>query len=451
MSARRPSLLAALCLAAALPAAPLAARPASPEGDDDPLLSALVAEALERNPDWRAAEEALAAARARPDQARGLPDPMLALTYANDGWSPTLGSREMTTLGLMWSQELPFPGKRRLRGALAGRDVERAAQQLERARRSLAAAVARAYHGLGEARVLLSLTREQAGIWREIEGVARARYAVGQGVQQDVLRVQVELTRIGQIEAEQEAEAAIRQAELNRLLDRDADAAVEAVAAPAVRPVGEAAAAVIERLSGASPELHGARLAVEQDELGVALARKDLSPDFVVQAGYMNRGSLDPMWQAGVGVRLPLYRRRLQGAVAEAEAQARAARSRVRSVELLLRYRTQQRLARLAAAERSVELYEKGIVPQNRMSVEAALASYQAGKVPFVAVLEALVTLYGDRSTLVTLRARHARLRASLEEAGLDAGEEDGAPMVAGATAAAAPGGGGAMGSMGSR
>ena len=55
------------------------------------------------------------------------------------------------------------------------------------------------------------------------------------------------------------------------------------------------------------------------------------------------------------------------------------------------------------------------------MTVEAALANYQSAKVPFVSVLEAMTSLYADRWTRVGLVGDHARLRASLAEASLDA------------------------------
>ena len=80
----------------------------------------------------------------------------------------------------------------------------------------------RAYCGLVLSRELLDLVREQEQLWKQIEGVARARYAVGQGAQQDVLRVQVEVTRVEQLRAEQQAEARSALAELNRLLGRPA-------------------------------------------------------------------------------------------------------------------------------------------------------------------------------------------------------------------------------------
>jgi outer membrane protein TolC len=446
---RNPS-VAVLALAAALAASSAQGETAA---GTDPLLESLVQEALTRNPDLLAAAEEARAARTRPAQARALPDPMLSLAYTNDGIGPSLGEMPMSTLGFMWSQELPWPGKRRLRSDIAEREAGGVEQQVARVRLSVGAAVRRAYYGLLQSRALVALSREQGELWRQIEGVARARYAVGQGAQQDVLRVQVEVTRVGQLEAEQEAEERIRLAELNRLLGRAREEPLETAAALPLRPAAEPLERALARAREISPELAASRLAVERARLAVALARKEWKPDLTLQGGYMNRGGLDPMWQAGVWITLPLARRRRAEGVAEAEARLRAAERQVEVVELQLRFRTTERLAQLAAAQRIAELYENGIVPQDRMSVEAAVASYQAGRVPFVAVLEALATLYGDRSTLVRLLAGHARTRASLGEASLEATSElppMGGAAGIGAARSVSPAAS-AMGSMGSR
>src|SRR3990170_5039955 len=322
----------AIVLALAVCAAPLRAGAPPSVASEAPLLGSLIDEALARNPEVVAAQDAVSAARSRPDQARSLPNPMLSLVYTNDGWSPTLGARDMTTLAFMWGQDLPYPGKRRLRGDILAREAEQVEQQLERVRLSVAARVKRAYYGLVLSRDLLDLIREQEEIWKQIEGVARARYVVGQGAQQDVLRVQIEVTRIEQLRTEQEAEVQIRVAELNRLLDRPAVSALETQARLTVRPVEGNLDDILDRLGGISPELKSASVGVERAALAVALARKEFKPDFSVQAGYMNRGGLDPMWQAGIGISIPLYRRRLSAGLAEAEAQLRSNQSAVESV-----------------------------------------------------------------------------------------------------------------------
>jgi len=430
----------------------------SAEGPDDAMLASLVDEALNHNPDIAAAQEEVAAWRARPEQARSLPDPVLWLMYTNDGWSPSLGSRNMTTLAANWTQELPFPGKRRLRGQIASLTADEREEQLQRTRLSVAAAVKRAYTGLLQARDLLDLIRDQGEIWREIEGVARARYAVGQGVQQDVLRVQVEVTRIDQLEAEQRAEAEVRRAELNRLLGRLADARIETPSPLVLRPEDRPPTEILEWVRGRSPELKAAHVAVDRERAAVALARKEFKPDFTVQGGYLNRGGLDPMWQAGVGVTLPLDRKKRESGLAEAEARLREVERVAEAVELQMRYRTQERLAQIAAAERIAGLYERGLIPQDRMAVEAGVANYQAGKVPFVTVLESLASLYGDRSAYVRLLAGHAKTRASLEEASLEATSDlptTSAPTAAGkgmgSNGGAKDAGSMATGSVGSR
>jgi outer membrane protein, heavy metal efflux system len=391
---------------------------------DPSTLKALIAEALAQNPDLRALQQGLAAARTWPEQAKALPDPMLSALYVNDGWSPSLGERDMTTLGLMGSQTLPWPGKRSLREEIAARDAVPPAERLERQRLSVAAGVRRSFWSLVLAEESLGVLREQEEVWKEAEGVARARYAVGQGAQQDVLRAQIEITRFEQFRAEQEAAIEARLAELSRLVGRDVGRDAASGVRLALRPEPRDLAALQAQGEAVLPELRAGAAGVERGRLAIDLARRDFKPDFTVQAGYMNRGGLDPMWQAGVGVTLPLYRGRRQAAVAEAEAGRRAAALQVEAVRAQVRYRTREREAQLRAAERMATVYADGLLPQARLSYEASIASYQAGKVPFLTVLEALSTLYRDRIDHLRVLAAHERIKASIAEASLEATSE---------------------------
>jgi len=452
----RKLLVAVVATELVLAAVPTRAQTAWPVPVEDPVLASLIEEALSKNPDVAAARQAAAAAGQRPAQARSLPNPMFSVDYTNDGWAPSLGTEDMTTLAFMARQDLPYFGKRGLRGDIATREAGQVQQQAERVGRGITAAVKRAYYGLVLSRNLLDLIRDQEDIWKQIEGVARARYSVGQGAQQDVLRVQVEVTRIEQLTAEQEAEAEIRLAELNRLLARAAAATLDTPARLALRPVPASLDQLVEWADSISPEIKGTGLAVERAALAINLAKKEFKPDFSVQSGYMNRGGLDPMWQAGIGISIPLYRKRLSAGVAEAEALHRSSQSAVESVRLQLRFRTQERLTQLKTTERIATLYGEGIVPQDRMSVEAALANYQTGKVPFIAVLEALTTLYNDRATHLRLLANHEQTLASLEEASLESTSAmssagaGGMGAVGGSSLSMAGSGGGASSTSGS-
>jgi outer membrane protein TolC len=285
---------------------------------------------------------------------------------------------------------------------------------------SVAAAVKRAYYDLLLSRDLLELIREQQEIWRQTESVIRARYAVGRGAQPDVLRAQVEVVRIERLLVEQEAEAEIRVAELNQLLDRPAGTPLVTEARLVLSPVDEGLEEVLRRLEALSPEVKSAALGIARSELGVALAQKEFKPDFVVQGGYMNRGGLDPMWVAGLGISVPLYRERLQSGVSEAQAESRSSERLLDWIRLMLRFRTEQRVAQLEGAERIAVLYAGGVIPQERVSVDSAMASYQTGQTPFVTVLETITTLYSDLAIHLQILANYEKIRASLEEASLE-------------------------------
>jgi outer membrane protein TolC len=218
-----------------------------------------------------------------------------------------------------------------------------------------------------------------------------------------------------------------------------------------LHPLSGTAQDAFELARANSPELAGGRLAIDTERAALAVARRDFKPDFTIQGGYMSRGGLDPMWLAGVGMTLPFNRKARESAVANAEIRAQGGAHAVESMSLQLQYRTNERFTRARTAEKIVALYDGGIVPQDQMTVEAAVANYQSGKVPFVSVLEAMGALYTDRWTRAGLVADHARLLASLREASLDSTPDmttAAGPVAAGAS----PGQAGPMsGGMGGR
>jgi cobalt-zinc-cadmium efflux system outer membrane protein len=261
-----------------------------------------------------------------------------------------------------------------------------------------------------------------------------------------VLRAQLEITGFEQLRAQQEAESEAREAELSRLVGREVGQDAVAGARLALRPEPRELAALQAEAEASLPELRAGAAGVEREQLATDLAQREFKPDFSVQAGYMNRGGLEPMWVAGVGVTLPLYRGRRHAAVAEAEAGRRAAALQLEAVRAQIRFRTRERVAQLRATERMATLYAKGLLPQARLSYEASIASYQAGKVPFLTVLEALSTLLRDRIDHLRVLAAHEGIRASIAEASLEATFE----VPSGAASVVAPAGPVAMsGSMG--
>ena len=419
-----------------------AAEPATPD-DASAEVAALVEEALQKNPELIAARQEATASAARVSPAGALPDPMVTVGYENDGAAPSLGTEPMTRLAFAAQQAFPFPGKLGLAREVARADAARAGTRPERVALALAAGVKRAYADLLEAREEIRLVDEQLETWRAIEAVIRARYAAGMGTQQDILRAQSERTRLLQQRLRDEASESRALATLRGLLFRAAAAPIptagrlQAGRLPAV----PAPADILTRAFEATPELKDAIFAKERAKLSAELARRNLRPDFVASAAYMNRGGLPLMWSAAVGVSIPLWaRERQRPLIVEAESLFESASARETSLRRQIQALTEERLIRIDSLAAEAKLDAEGILVQDRLSVDAALSSYRTGSVPFVTVLEALGTYFSDRRAAASRLASLIRAEADLYEFSLDRSAPSNMPSTtASASSTASP------------
>jgi outer membrane protein, heavy metal efflux system len=407
----------ALAVGAAVLAASAPARAASPPAD--PVLQGLVDEALARNPQLVAAQQLEQAAAARPVQAGSRPGPTVGVFYQNDGVAPSLGREQMTMLGLSAGQEIPYPGKLGLRQQVAQADADLAAFDVQRVRLSLVASVKRAYYGLVLARGLAGLALEHRKVWDEVRETARIRYASAVGSQQDMLRAQVEGTRLNAVHAQHHAEARARLAEINALLGRPADTPIETPAILTVAADSRSPEEIVAAVEAASPELKAAQFAIARDQRVLDLARLEFKPDFNVEGAAITRGGLPPMWQVSAKVMLP-SKARARGALAEAQARLAASNARVADVRLRLRSVVEQRLALLDAAAAIEATYREGLLPKGEVAVQSATATYAAGRGSQIAVLDAAAAVLEDRTDYLRVVAAHATEMARMEEATLE-------------------------------
>jgi outer membrane protein TolC len=393
------------------------------QGSTDPALDRLLRQAAERNPEASQARAAVEAERRRVPQAGALPDPVLSLGIQNDGFkSIEIGEMETSFVSIGASQTLPWPGKRGLREQVASLELRMAVAALARADLDLEAQVRGAYVDLLLAREQLILTGELERLWDQARGFARVRYESGQAPQSDLLRAQLELARLGQRRAIQQAQAANAVAALNRLAGNALEAPIESAARLAGGdPALPAEVDALHDSDEHSPELAAARLAVAESTARTDLARKEMRPDLSLQAAVMPRGRLEPMWQVGFSIPLQLWSGRKQGkAVEENEQRAAAAAQGAEAIRQVLALRIRQRLDLLKATLEVNQRYRKGLLALSEATTHSTLAQYQVGRVPFTAVLEALGSFVGDRASYLQSSADAQRIAIAQRAMSLD-------------------------------
>ncbi len=438
-----------LAVASLVLAAPARAAAATLSGD--PVLERLVREALESRPELKQARSTVEAERERVPQAGALPDPTLSLGIQNDGFKQiNIGVMETSFWQVAITQPIPWPGKRGLRSDVARFDVTRSEAALERARLGTEADVRRGYVDLLRTRDEMRLLEKLESLWRQAEEIARARYQVGQAPQSDLLRAQLERTRLQQRRWALEADERTEVQALNRVRARPlgepiaTTATLTSLAEPHLPSRDDA----LREAEAQSPELAQARAAERQAGVRLDLARRERFPDFSVSAGVMPRGSLDPMWQLAVGVTLPIWSRR-GSAVSENEARQAAEAQGAEAVDQVLRQRTEERLYRLESLLRTNRLYRGGLLVQSEATVESTEAQYKVGRVPFAAVLEVLNAYVADQQSYLGSLAEAQRV--AIAQAELSLGSSGGGATLAapGSVPGAAAGGAAARSSGG--
>lgn len=393
-------------------------------------LSALIDEALRRNPEVLAAQKKLEAARQRPAQESSLPDPMLSAGYTSMGVPLPgfgLGREPVARIGFMVSQQFPAPGKLKLRGAIALKEASGVEQEYWLAQLSVVSRVKQTYHMLHHAHERLEILERTRALLERMLKVTEARYAVGKAAQQDILKAQTQLTLLEAREEKLRVELRTREAEMNTLLVRALDAPLGEPDVPEPRESLISLEKLYEHARQYSPALLQKQAGVERAELALNLARKDGALDYNIGGGYSTMGRMGNMYEARVDINLPFFTRgRQRAAVAEQAHSLDSARRMYQSTgnEILFRIKDEYLLSE--TAWRLMRIYSTTLIPQAALTLESALPAYETGQVDFLTLLSNLMAvLEYEEGYHEEQLAYHLALIRLEELTGLELLEED--------------------------
>lgn len=400
----------------------------APSGDEVLDVDTAVEIALQDNPglaQMRARADAVAAI---PSQVGTLADPMLsfnAMSLPIDSFA--LSQEPMTQLQVGVSQAVPFPGKLALREAAAENEAQAARSSVEELRLTLIRDVKSVWWSVHYLDRALAIVDQNQELLRQFVEIANTKYEVGQGLQQDVLLAQVELSKLLDLQLQLRGVRGNEVARLNALLDRP-------IGSPVVLPgeidvdlspvpaEGELYAAA--QLSRPLLAEQGAR--IEAARSRQQLAERDLYPDFQLGATYGIRSGSDAMGNGRpdfasfmLAMSVPVFaerkqRRAIDQRAAELQQQVYALQDQLARVrQEIAAARTDYERARAQA-----DLFHGGIIPQAQQTVASMLAGYQVNKVDFLNLVRAQITLYNYQmqywKSVTETRQARARLAAAV-------------------------------------
>jgi outer membrane protein TolC len=357
-------------------------------------LAALISEAQSSNARISAADHTWKAATHVAQQVTTLPDPQFTVqSYSVGSPKPFAGfsNSDFAYIGFGASQELPYAGKLRLKGEVANREADIQQTQADLLRSSITDQVKALYLRLAYLDATLSILGRDDAVLKPMIETGLSRYSLGQGSQAEVLKAQIEHTKILREVTMHHREMGQLQASLKELLHRS-QSSPDIIPEPLSPTPLQSTAEDLQKLVLAhNPAVSVDVAGVHKQDAQLKSAQREGKPDFNV--GYMFQqtgGGYRDYYMLTVNMRLP-RRKRVEAGVAEAaESLERSKQELDSQVQQQLAEVQKQYIAVTNTAELLRE-YQDGLLPQARAEFQAEQATYQSGKQAFAPVLASLL------------------------------------------------------------
>jgi outer membrane protein TolC len=399
-----------LLLAARLPAAD-AATP----------LATLLSEATRNNPDIRAARASWQAAAQVPSQVATPPDPQVTVQNLSVG-SPRpfagFSNSDFAYIGFGVSQDIPYPGKLKLKGEAAQEDAAISRHKLESVQRGVIEQIKEAYFQISYVQQILEVLERNGKLLEELERITDARYRVGQGTQQDVLKAQLERTKLLREISDQRGSLSMQQALIRKLLNRP-QASPDITAEPLVEtPLRYNADELLTKVRETNPNISGQEQLVKRQSLEVEMARKDRYPDFNVQYMWQHTGSeFRDYYMLTFSARIPIYRRRkLNAEMAQSVEELNRSRREYESQVQSAFFDVRNQFIAAETGSQMLKIYREGLIPQALATYQAGLASYQTGRLDFESLFSAFMDVLNFDSEYWKTLMDHEMALARIEQ-----------------------------------
>lgn len=387
-------------------------------------LNKLISTAIKVSPKLKMLYAKKEAAVNKIPQVSNLPDPMLTLGLRNmptSSFSFSEDPMSQKTIGLQ--QTFPFPGKLSAKEDVAAIDTTIINQEIKDAENEIRKLVSKAYYNLNYYRRAIFYSKESRKLLFDIKDVVGVKYSVSSATQQNLIKVQLEITKIDdKIESLKSRERSSL-SKLNALLLQSTDKNIKTVLIDSIETI-DLTVNQLEKLAKTNrPYLKGIQLLKEKDKLKQVSAEKEFYPNISLGLQYSFRNQvtatsryLNNFFSVVVGFSLPInYGGKKTAKVEEAISLQNLQSEKYNSSLQFLESRFGSSIAELKSIEERINLFKDGLLPQAQQNLKSALASYQVNEVDFINVIDAQNQLYEIETNLYRLKTSYLKQIADLE------------------------------------
>jgi outer membrane protein TolC len=390
--------------------------------DSAPILEDLINEAVTNNPGLKVFEETIKVFREKPAQAKSFDNPRLKLSIMNLPVDTFQFDQEaMTQKQISVMQKFPFPNKLQLTADIAEKELDAVREEYYEQKNMLIMQVKLAYLNLFFLNKAIEVTDANKRLLREFVKIAETKYEVGKGVQQDVIKAQVELSKMTDRLISFEQKRLTAMARLNMLLNRPIELPFNNI--DQIKRTGfDLTFENLKQIAVESrPALLRMKHLIEQNRIAKSLAEKNYYPDFDVGISYGQRDNSPDQERTdfltgSVTIKLPFwYKSKESRKVEEKKANIRKTVEQHNALKNDIYFQIREVMTEIEKYDKEIELFQTGLIPQSKLSLESAIAGYKVNKVDFLTLVNNQITLYSYKLDYYRALTDHEVKLAELE------------------------------------
>jgi len=357
-------------------------------------LEEFIAEALQNNPQLRAARNQTAAARTRVNQVTSWDAPQVGVelfqTPIQSFPNPLKNGMETD---YFIQQMFPFPGKLSAMGKAAESNADMFNQGYKALERKVVKELKSAYYELYLVQRKIQINAENQDLMRRFVEIAQKQYEVGKGKQPDILRAQTEFSTLINDGINLQKEKRVVEAMINTIISKPTDAELGYVA-DIEADIPRWSFEQIRLLAlEARPELKAMGFNIEMNQAELSLAKREYFPDLMARVMYKDMAmTTNDFWSVMVGISIPLSpwsSGKYTSKVDENVLNVKKAEEDYTTMRNMTLFEVQDALVKVQTNQNLVLLYKNTVIPQAEQTLQSTIAVYQTGKTEFLMLIDA--------------------------------------------------------------
>ena len=391
-------------------------------------LATLVTAAVGNNPELKSSQARWQMFANKVKQASSLDDPMFMFKLQNMlAREPFVFNKDPQSAKVIGiSQQLPFWGKRAIKQEVASFEAESYKWVIEERKLELARMVKETYYQIWAVDKSMEIVDKNLRILADFVTIAESKYSVGQGVQQDIYKANLEKSKMLDMQITLKQQRKSLEANLNYLLYRPGNTRIGTIPDFSLPQLSLSSEQLNQTALEKRPQIKSLASLTNKGQASHRLAQKEFYPDFNLSFEYMFKEAIatemvtDPgynMFTLGVTFNLPFQQEKRRAMLAESTSETTMATEELNGLKNTISYTINDMLAQLESRKKLIELYKGGIIPQAEQSLESAVISYRVNKVDFLTLLDGRMSLFTYERELYESQAEYMMKLAQLEAA----------------------------------